>query len=102
MVRVGTARALAASGADVLALEELTEQAVSTYEKALATAYPYHVVRGAVGLWSRTRLSGTRPVDVEMDHGPAADTLPVDVLSSRALRTTVATGHGPLVAALSW
>ena len=43
---VGTARDVAASGADVVALEELTAAAVPTYEKALAATYPYHAVRG--------------------------------------------------------
>jgi vancomycin resistance protein VanJ len=93
-----TARDLAASGADVLALVELTEQARGTYEKGLATAYPYHTVQGTVGLWSRLPLSGTRPVDVGMDYGPLADTKPADakMATNRALRTTVATKHGPL------
>jgi len=94
----GTARDLAASGADLLALEELTEQASRTYEKQLATAYPYHTVLGTVGLWSKLPLSDTQPVDIEMDYGPLADTKPVDVkmADNRALRTTVATDHGPL------
>ncbi|MFF4060967.1 endonuclease/exonuclease/phosphatase family protein [Streptomyces sp. NPDC001668] len=95
---VGTARDLAASGADVLGLEEITPQAVPVYEKALATAYPYHVVLGTVGLWSRLPLSDARVVDTAQDAGPlgaaksAADTLP----SNRALRATVATDGGPL------
>ncbi|MEU6430595.1 endonuclease/exonuclease/phosphatase family protein [Microbispora sp. NPDC046973] len=94
----GTARDLAASGADVLALVEVTEQARGTYEKELATAYPYHTVRGTVGLWSKLPLSGTRPVDTEMDYGPLADTKPagVKLAYNRALRTTVATDRGPL------
>jgi vancomycin resistance protein VanJ len=94
----GTARDLAASGADVLALVELTEQARSTYEKGLAKQYPYHTVQGTVGLWSTLPLSDTRPVDLEMDYGPLADTKPVDLTmtSARALRTTVATDQGPL------
>lgn len=79
----GTARALAASGTDVLALEEMTPQARSVYERELAAAYPYHAAAGTVGLWSRLPLSDTRTVDVAMD-------------STRALRTTVATEHGPL------
>lgn len=94
----GTARDLAASGADVLALVELTPQATGTYETELAKAYPYHTLAGTVGLWSKLPLSGTRPVDV-MDYGPLADTRPAgdDMLSGdRALRVTVATGHGPL------
>ncbi|MFJ9345192.1 endonuclease/exonuclease/phosphatase family protein [Streptomyces sp. NPDC101237] len=66
----GTARALAASGADVLALEELTGRATGTYEKALATAYPYRAVLGTVGLWSRLPLSDTRAVDIGTDQGP--------------------------------
>ncbi|WP_079665242.1 endonuclease/exonuclease/phosphatase family protein [Streptomyces sp. 3214.6] len=94
----GTARDLAASGADVLALVELTEQARDTYEKELATAYPYHAVQGTVGLWSKLPLSDTRPVDIAQDVGPLADTKPIEVklASSRALRTTVATDRGPL------
>ncbi|MEU0073740.1 endonuclease/exonuclease/phosphatase family protein [Streptomyces sp. NPDC006332] len=95
---VGTARDLAASGADVLALEEVAQQARGTYEKELATAYPYHTVQGTVGLWSKLPLSDTRPVDTEMDYGPLADTKPADVKMAynRALRTTVATDRGPL------
>ncbi|USQ89597.1 endonuclease/exonuclease/phosphatase family protein [Streptomyces phaeoluteigriseus] len=94
----GTARDLAASGADVLALEEITPQAKPLYEKELATAYPHHTVQGTVGLWSKLPLSDTRPVDIEMDYGPLADTKPaaVRMAYNRALRTTVATDQGPL------
>ncbi|WP_433462966.1 endonuclease/exonuclease/phosphatase family protein [Spirillospora sp. CA-128828] len=96
---VGTARDLAASGADVLALEELAQQARGTYEKELAKAYPHHTVQGTVGLWSKLPLSDTRPVDIKMDYGPLADSKPVDIEmdDARALRTTVATDQGPLV-----
>jgi vancomycin resistance protein VanJ len=94
----GTARDLAASGADVLALEEITPQARGTYEKELATAYPYHTVQGTVGLWSKLPLSDTRPVDIKMDYGPLGDTKPVEIKMAynRALRSTVTTDHGPL------
>ncbi|GAA0949792.1 endonuclease/exonuclease/phosphatase family protein [Actinocorallia libanotica] len=94
----GTARALAASGADVLALQELTPQARSAYEKELSKTYPHHTVQGTVGLWSRFPLSDTRPVDTEMDYGPLAATKPaaVKLAYNRALRTTVATDRGPL------
>ncbi|MER7926712.1 endonuclease/exonuclease/phosphatase family protein [Streptomyces sp. NPDC096057] len=98
----GTARELAASGAELLALEELTDQARGAYEKGLATAYPYHVVRGTVGLWSKLPLSDTRAVDVVRgDAGPLARTKPPESAAEaadgvRALRTTVATAHGPL------
>ena len=71
----GTARDLAASGADVLALEELTPGAAGTYEKELAKAYPYHTLQGTVGLWSKLPLSDTQPIDVT-DYGPLADTTP--------------------------
>ncbi|WP_329343892.1 endonuclease/exonuclease/phosphatase family protein [Streptomyces sp. NBC_00663] len=93
-----TARDLAASGADVLALEELTEQDRGTYEKELATAYPHHTVRGTVGLWSRLPLSDTRTVDIEQDAGPLGDAKSADekLGYTRALRTTVTTDQGPL------
>jgi vancomycin resistance protein VanJ len=94
----GTARDLAASGADILALQEMTEQARGTYEKEMAKAYPYHTVQGTVGLWSKLPLSDTQPVDIKMDYGPLANTKPVDIKMAytRALRTTVATDQGPL------
>ncbi|THA72027.1 hypothetical protein E6R60_27120 [Streptomyces sp. A0642] len=94
----GTARALAASGADVLALEEIADRARGTYEKELAPAYPHHTVLGTVGLWSKLPLSDAGPVDIQQDVGPlgatktAAEKLP----DTRALRATVATGRGPL------
>nr|WP_063818207.1 endonuclease/exonuclease/phosphatase family protein [Herbidospora sakaeratensis] len=91
----GTARALAASDAHVLALEELTPQARPVYEQELAANYPHHTVQGAVGLWSRLPLTGTTPVDLEQNAGPLAATAPA--ATSRALRTTVTTAKGPLV-----
>lgn len=92
-----TARALAARGADLLALEELTPQATTVYERELAGAYRYHVVRGTVGLWSRLPLSGTTMIDV-VDYGPlgARKSAAAKLPANRALRTTVATGHGPV------
>ncbi|WP_398694471.1 endonuclease/exonuclease/phosphatase family protein [Streptomonospora wellingtoniae] len=94
----GTARDLAASGADLLALEEITAQTKTLYDEELAKVYPYHAVRGTVGLWSRLPLSDTEPVDLRMDYGPLAETEPPDVMAAddRALRTTVATERGPL------
>ncbi|WP_374104635.1 endonuclease/exonuclease/phosphatase family protein [Streptomyces sp. GESEQ-4] len=94
----GTARDLAASDADVLALEEITAQAKPLYEKELATTYPHHTVLGTVGLWSKLPLSDTRPVDIELDAGPLGDAKPAEVklAYNRALRTTVATDQGPL------
>lgn len=94
----GTARALAASGADALALLELTAQDRAVYEKGLARAYPYHVVRGTVGLWSTLPLSDTEPIDTRTDYGSLVATRPVEGETSdtRALRTTVSTDDGPL------
>ena len=93
----GTARDLAASGADLLALVELTPPAANAYGKGLAQAYPYHTIQGTVGLWSKLPLSGTRPIDI-MDYGTLAATKPASkkMAANRALRTTVTTDHGPL------
>ncbi|MFH9553646.1 endonuclease/exonuclease/phosphatase family protein [Streptomyces sp. NPDC051445] len=77
----GTARDVAASEADVLALEELTAAAVPVYEKALAATYKYHSVQGTVGLWSRYPLSGVKPVDIKLGW-------------TRAMRAAVATPEG--------
>ncbi|HEY8480313.1 MAG TPA: endonuclease/exonuclease/phosphatase family protein [Spirillospora sp.] len=95
---VGTARALAGSGADLLALQELSAQHKDTYVRGLAAAYPYHTVLGTVGLWSRFPLSEVRPIDVLLDYGPLAATKTAEekLAYNRALRATVATEHGPL------
>ncbi|MFG2983640.1 endonuclease/exonuclease/phosphatase family protein [Streptomyces sp. NPDC048258] len=78
----GTARALAASGAQLIALEELTDPAVREYEQTLAGTHPYHVVEGTVGLWSTY---------------PLRDTAPVPIMPwTRALRATADTPAGPL------
>ncbi|MFD8418413.1 endonuclease/exonuclease/phosphatase family protein [Streptomyces sp. NPDC059466] len=77
----GTAHDVAASGADVLALEELTATAVPAYEKALAATYKYHSVQGTVGLWSKYPLTRARPVDIKLGW-------------TRAMRATVATPDG--------
>ncbi|MCX4233160.1 endonuclease/exonuclease/phosphatase family protein [Streptomyces ortus] len=79
----GTARAVAASGADVVALEELTTTAVPVYEKALASTYKYHSVQGTVGLWSKYPISGAAPVDIKLGW-------------TRAMRATVAAPDGRL------
>ncbi|MFB7271924.1 endonuclease/exonuclease/phosphatase family protein [Streptomyces sp. NPDC056244] len=77
----GTARSLAESGVDVLALEELKASAVPTYEKALSGTYAYHSVQGTVGLWSKYPMSATEPVDIRLGW-------------VRAMRSTVTTPHG--------
>ncbi|MFB7932039.1 endonuclease/exonuclease/phosphatase family protein [Streptomyces sp. NPDC056039] len=77
----GTARDVAASGADVVALEELTASAVPTYEKALASTYRYHAVEGTVGVWSKYPLTGVKAVDLDMGW-------------TRAMRATVTAPSG--------
>ncbi|WP_128381689.1 endonuclease/exonuclease/phosphatase family protein [Streptomyces cavernae] len=77
----GTARDVAASGADVLALEELTEPAVPVYEKALKGTYKYHSVQGTVGLWSKYPLRASKPVDIKLGW-------------TRAMRATITTPEG--------
>ncbi|GGZ21312.1 teicoplanin resistance protein VanJ [Streptomyces inusitatus] len=77
----GTAAKVAASGAEVLALQELAQGQVRAYERALAGSYKYHSVQGTVGLWSKYPLTGTKPVDIGMGW-------------TRAMRTTVTTPKG--------
>ncbi|MEU6576949.1 endonuclease/exonuclease/phosphatase family protein [Streptomyces sp. NPDC046805] len=79
----GTARDVAGSGADVLALEELEPSAVPVYERALAPTYRYHTVVGTVGLWSKYPMTGVRAVDIKLGW-------------KRAMRATLATPEGPL------
>lgn len=76
-----TARALAASGADLVAIEELGDNAAA-YGAVLRAGHPYHSVRGTVGLWSRYPLADTRTVDIAP--------------WPRALRATVRTPKGPV------
>ncbi|MGW2299347.1 endonuclease/exonuclease/phosphatase family protein [Streptomyces violaceorubidus] len=76
-----TARALADSGADVLALEELGDD-TPVYRQTLAREFPYQWVRGTVGLWSRYPLADARTVDIAP--------------WPRALRATVRTPRGPV------
>ncbi|MFF3466154.1 endonuclease/exonuclease/phosphatase family protein [Streptomyces sp. NPDC001984] len=79
----GTARDVAASGADVVALEELKASAVPVYERALASTYKHHAVVGTVGLWSKYPMTGVKAVDIKLGW-------------QRAMRATVTTPDGPL------
>ncbi|MFB7178335.1 endonuclease/exonuclease/phosphatase family protein [Streptomyces sp. NPDC056257] len=81
----GTARSVAGSGADVLALTELKGSVVPVYEKALAGTYKYHSVEGTVGIWSKYPLSASAPVDIRMGW-------------TRAMRATVDTPQGKVAA----
>ncbi|MET9962472.1 endonuclease/exonuclease/phosphatase family protein [Streptomyces sp. NPDC006326] len=82
----GTARALDAAGADLIALEELTPSAAPAYSAAFAAHYPYHAVEGTVGLWSRHPLEQVRPVDIRPQG--------VGEGWNRGLRATARTPHG--------
>ncbi|WP_407841505.1 endonuclease/exonuclease/phosphatase family protein [Streptomyces sp. DSM 116496] len=77
-----TARALAASGADVLALEEMSPKATPVYERELAAGYPYHSESLGVRLWSKHPLSGVEAVPI--------------MPWTRAVRATVDTPGGPV------
>lgn len=84
----GTARALADERPDLIALEEVTQDALPAYEKALRARYPHHAVVGTVALWSRHRMTDVAPVDIR----PQA----VDPGWNRGMRATVHTPHGEL------
>nr|WP_211128694.1 endonuclease/exonuclease/phosphatase family protein [Streptomyces yatensis] len=86
----GTARTLADAGPDLIALEELVPAALPLYEKTLAPDYPYHAVRGTVGLWSRHPLTDARPLDIK----PRG----ITETWSRGLRTVVRTPRGEIAA----
>ncbi|MEU9030310.1 endonuclease/exonuclease/phosphatase family protein [Streptomyces sp. NPDC048383] len=78
----GAARAVVASGAQLIALEELTWPATRTYERELAATHPYHVVEGTVGLWSTFPLRDAEAVPI--------------MPWTRALRATADTPRGPV------
>ncbi|MGW7101804.1 endonuclease/exonuclease/phosphatase family protein [Streptomyces sp. NPDC054838] len=84
----GTAKALAATRADLIAAEELTPAVLAPFAAALAPLYPYHATHGTVGLWSAFPLSDVRPVDIR-PAGLGGDW-------NRALRATAATPRGPV------
>ncbi|MCX5204037.1 endonuclease/exonuclease/phosphatase family protein [Streptomyces sp. NBC_00237] len=61
----GAARALAAAGPRLIALEEVTPEALPAISGVLDAAYPHHAVRGTVGLWSKDPLREVRTVDLK-------------------------------------
>ncbi|MEV4555788.1 endonuclease/exonuclease/phosphatase family protein [Kitasatospora sp. NPDC049285] len=79
----GTIRMLAGSGAQIVALEELSAAAAPVYTAGLAAKYPFHVVEGTVGLWSSYPIDGVEVVDIKMGW-------------TRAFRAQVTTPKGPL------
>lgn len=77
----GTADALADSGADVIALEEVTRQSADAYKRGLGGSHPHHKLTGTVGLWSKYPMKDVRPVDIKMGW-------------PRAMRATIETPKG--------
>lgn len=59
-----TVQALIDSDADVVALQEFAVSERSSYERALAKAYPHHAIRGTVGVWSRHPIAAVTAVDL--------------------------------------
>ncbi|WP_172592070.1 endonuclease/exonuclease/phosphatase family protein [Subtercola boreus] len=57
-----SARALAATGADVIALEEMTSDDFDTISASLASQYPYSYGVGTVGLWSTYPVVNAQPL----------------------------------------
>ncbi|MCX2967796.1 MULTISPECIES: endonuclease/exonuclease/phosphatase family protein [Streptomyces] len=76
-----TARDLAESGADVLALEELPVRSTDLYRRTLAETHPFQAVEGTIGVFSKYPLRDTAPVDIKIGW-------------TRALRTTVDAPRG--------
>ncbi len=86
----GTARVLADAEPDLIALEELLPRVLPVCEEMLAADFPYRVVRGTVGLWSKHPLTGAGLVDIK-PRGITEDW-------SRGLRAVVHTPYGDVAA----
>ncbi|WP_309235286.1 endonuclease/exonuclease/phosphatase family protein [Streptomyces sp. TRM64462] len=82
----GTARALLAAGADLIALQEVTPAALPAYTDALVGRYRYQAVHGTVGLWSAYPLTDVQALDIR-PHGIGPDW-------QRGLRVTAETPYG--------
>ncbi|MFF8958820.1 endonuclease/exonuclease/phosphatase family protein [Streptomyces sp. NPDC014894] len=78
----GAARALAASGAQVIAVQELSPAARDRFRAALPERYRHHTVQGGVGLWSTYEVTSAEPLEI--------------MPWPRALRATLATPKGPV------
>ncbi|GAA2920486.1 MULTISPECIES: endonuclease/exonuclease/phosphatase family protein [Streptomyces] len=84
--RSGTARALLATGAELVAVEELTPAARPAYQEVLGASRPHRAVHGTVGLWSAWPLSDVRPVNIRPEGFPES--------WQRGLRATVSAPGG--------
>lgn len=79
-----TASALAATDADIVAVQEYAGTNRAAVQRVLDTAYPHHTEMGTVALWSKYPLSDTTAADVGLDW-------------HRGLRTHIDTPAGDLV-----
>ncbi|MFD6168903.1 endonuclease/exonuclease/phosphatase family protein [Streptomyces coeruleorubidus] len=82
----GTARALRATRAGLVAVQELTPARRPVFEDVLGVSHPHRAFHGTVGLWSAHPLSEVRPVDIRPEGFPES--------WRRALRATVAAPGG--------
>ncbi|MFP1625431.1 endonuclease/exonuclease/phosphatase family protein [Streptomyces sp. 5K101] len=82
----GTARALLRERPDIVALEEVTPEALPVYAESLAARCSHHAVVGTVGLWSAHPIEDVRHVDIRpRGIGPGWN---------RGMRATVRTPEG--------
>ncbi|MFE6098580.1 endonuclease/exonuclease/phosphatase family protein [Streptomyces laurentii] len=79
----GTVRTLLAARPDLVALEEVTDEALPAYRKALDRRLPHSVRVGTVALWSRFPITESRRVTIDPGW-------------SRSLRALVQGPNGPL------
>ncbi|MGW0495737.1 endonuclease/exonuclease/phosphatase family protein [Streptomyces sp. NPDC003007] len=84
----GTARALRAARAGLVAVQELTPAARPVYQDVLGASHPHRAVHGTVGLWSAHPLSDVRPVDIRPAGFPGS--------WQRGLRATVSAPGGSI------
>jgi vancomycin resistance protein VanJ len=60
----GTVRELLKVQPALIALEEVTPEALPAYTAAIPAEYAHHTVHGTVGLWSRYPLVDAAPIDI--------------------------------------
>jgi vancomycin resistance protein VanJ len=82
----GTVRTLLTARPDLVALEEITAEAVPAYAAVFPAEYAHHTVHGTVALWSRHPLSAAAPLDIR----PAS----FGTDWNRGLRAVAHTPHG--------
>lgn len=78
-----TVEAVEATGADIIGLQEVTDQAAPRIAAALHGRYPYHVSESTVELWSRYPISHFTGVDLGLSW-------------TRALRAEITSPKGAL------